>query len=171
MKARIRYILEVLGGAAALAVLGAAITHGVYSAQMTWMGCAVGAAFALLVTAGLLQPWRRTRVFGARLGQCALAVLLSAPLTLVAGRGAVRLDLWRVKRYVATELAPQLERDRTARGVYPAKLERRALHQLSYQSDGRTFELSVMDPGVCGRVATYSSATRQWSETNSPCWY
>lgn len=171
MKARVRSTLEVLAGAAIVALFGAGITRGVYDLQLRWLGFALAGSFALLVIAGLFQPWLRTRVLGARLGQCALAVFLSLPLTLLAGRAIVRIDLWRAKRYVASALAPRLEEQRIAGGAYPAKLDPWPIRNASYASDGRTYTVAIHDPGVCGRVTTYSSATKRWRETNDPCWY
>ena len=180
MRARVAVTIEVLGVACALAVIGAAVTHGEFESMKTLFWMSAAAAFLLLTAGSALVEWSRARRVGTHVVRCGLAALAAIPLAFVAARGVVAIDVWMAKRYVASELAPRLEQHRASRGRYPAELRLWEhpppdgpwlMRRFGYASDGRAYHLSVMDPGVCGRVTSYSSRTRQWTETYDPCWY
>jgi hypothetical protein len=171
---------KIAGIASLLAVITAAITHGVFESTIGVLIFGALTTFVLLTVGSVLQVFRRTKRAGLMVVRCGLAVFVAIPLTFVANRGVVAIDLWNAKRYVAARLAPQLERYRAAHGRYPARMSLWEqppadapwlIRNFSYGSDGRQYELFVMDPGVCGRIATYTSRTRAWTHTYDPCWY
>lgn len=163
-----------------IGVAAAAFVHGEFHSMtaVVWIGLA--GTFVLLTVGFICQAVRRTRLVGAFLLFLGQATFLAIPVSLVAARGVVQFDMWRAKRYVASRLGPRLESARVSAGRYPVALRLWEqppadapwiIRRFNYWSDGNTYTLSVMDPGVCGRVTSYSSSTRQWRETFDPCWY
>jgi hypothetical protein len=175
-KSRLRSFVEVLSAAVLLGTFAAALVHGEFEAMKAVVAIAAVATFVLLIVGAVLQPWRRTQTVGRFVTRCGIVTLLAIPAAFVAARIVVEVDLWRAKRYIARQIAPRLEQHRASRASYPKELRQPEnapwlIRRFNYASDGRTYTLSVWDPGVCGRIASYSSATRQWTETYDPCWY
>jgi hypothetical protein len=140
----------------------------------------LAATFVLLMAGSILRPFPRTRRAGELFVTLGIATLIAIPVTHIAARGVVKIDLWRAQRYVETRLGPDLDHARALTGRYPAHLDLferapkdapRMIGWFDYGSDGKTYVLSVMDPMICGRVTSYRSTTRQWRETYDPCWY
>lgn len=181
MKERFRrFLVEVLAPAVLAGIVAASIAHGEFEAMKAVFGIGVASSFVLSTLGSILRAWLRTQRFGAFVVRCGIVFFIATPLAWVAAPGVVALDTWRAKRYIASELAPHLERTRMSAGRYPAELHLWEtapanapwlISRFNYGSDGRTYTLWVMDPGVCGRVTSYSSATRKWTETYDPCWY
>jgi hypothetical protein len=179
-KGRIRRFVDMLLAALLLGAAEAAVAHGAFESMMTVFWIGLTSTFLLLTIGALLRPWRRTRILGGLIVVSGVIACLAIPAAFVAARGVVAIDMWRAKRYIAAELGPNLEQVRRSTGRYPSELrlhERRPanapwlLDGFSYASDGRAYTLSVMDPGVCGHVTSYASATGQWTETYHECWY
>jgi len=114
------------------------------------------------------------------LSRFAMVALLSVPLAFAANPVIFRIDLWRAKHFVEASLKPRLEQHRLRIGAYPKEWRLWEepfpdapwlIGRFSYRSDGRTYELGVENPGVCGQVVVYSSKSEQWSESYAPCWY
>jgi hypothetical protein len=177
---RFRRALTVLSAAALLATFAAALVHGAFEPMMVVVWIGLISAFVLFVLGSIVQPRPRTSRLGAFLVRCSIVVLIATPMSFVAARGVVEFELWRAKQYFASALQPRLEKSRSATGRYPLELRLREhppadapwlMRRFRYASDGRTYRLWVMDPGVCGRVVSYSSAMGRWGEAWQPCWY
>ena len=169
-----------LAAAVPLGVSAAALAHGVFESMQAVIGIGMASTFVLLTIGSIFRAWPRTQGFGASIVFCGMCTFAAIPIAYFAARGVVKVDEWRAKRYITFHLGPHLESIRRARGQYPAELrlwERPPanapwlIRRFNYTSDGRRYTLWVMDPGVCGRITSYSSATRQWTETYDPCWY
>ena len=171
------FLAAILVGAAA-----AAITHGEFQASLAVVSFGAVAAFVLLTIGSLLRPFPRTATAGKFIVRAGIIAVLAIPAELIASRAVVAIDIARSKHYIATRLAPRLEQHRRATGRYPASSELRLWQQppadapwliqrFHYSSDGRTYTLSVMDPGICGRVTSYWSGVDKWGQAFEPCFY
>jgi hypothetical protein len=152
--------------------IAAAIAGGAFEPMKIVLAGGAIATFVLLILGALLSPWKRTGVSGRWATRCAMVTLFAIPASFVAARGVVAFEVWRAKGFIESHLLPQLERKRRAEGEYPRSVALPPrLEGWNYVSDGRAYSLSMMDPGVCGRVTSYASTTRQWTEMYDPCWY
>ncbi len=169
-----RGVAEVLSAAVVCGTVAAALTHGDFESMkaLGWIGLA--GTFVLLTIGSVLRPWHRTQTVGSLVVRTGSAVFLAIPIAWMAARAVVNVDIWRAKRYVAAELAPHLEQTRRSNGRYPVELRLWEelppaapwlLRRFHYRSDGRAYALWVMDPGLCGRITSYSSTTSRWTET------
>src|SRR5687767_862906 len=143
---------KVLSAAVLLGVVAAAIAHGEFEAMKTVLAVGAVTTFVLLMIGAVLQPWPRTQTVGRFLTRCGIVTLVAIPTAVLAARGVVEVDLWRAKRYVATQIVPHLEQQHRARGRYPSKLHLPhnapwLIQWFNYSSDGRAYGLWVMEPG------------------------
>ncbi len=175
-----RKFLEVVAVALLLGALAAAVTGGDHEASVVVLEICFGATFVFLTLGAILRTWRRTSTAGTILLVLGSAALVAFPIYLAATRAVVAFDVWRAKAYLAKHVSPQLEAIRAQTGRYPPAFRLwqhprpgvpRLVKRFHYASDGRSYMFSVMDPGVCGLVTSYSSITRTWHQTHDPCWY
>jgi len=112
--------------------------------------------------------------------QGAIVLLVAIPVTFGFGRVIFAADLWYLKRFVQAHLSPQLAAVKAAQGAYPLALPELKspprptpwlLARCLYRSNGASYTLSLMDPGICGRTFTLESGARAWQERNVECWY
>ncbi len=179
MLTRFRHVSLTLGAAVAVSTAVSVLLHAEFHRTLKAIVSLLVVAFALAVLGGLLFG---RRVVGAR----SLALRISA-VTAVAGLLipvtnpiAFSLDMFRLKRFVTRALHPALESARQRSGAFPSRLSQAGLTaasapyllpQVFYRSATDSYWLSVMDPGHCGHVFTYSSKTRTWVEAQFECWY
>ena len=182
MSSRVATAIWILSAAIVVGAVAAAITHGEFQATLVVIPIFAVAAFVLLTIGSLLRPFPRTGTAGRFIVRAGIIGVLAIPAELIASRAVVAIDIARSKRYIATKLAPRLEQHRRATGRYPASSELRLwqrppedapwlIQRFHYSSDGQTYSLSVMDPGICGRVTSYWSAVDKWGQAYEPCFY
>ena len=175
---RLRRGAAIVIAAVIVGTIAAWLTHGEFHASVTIMTVGVPLAIVLFLVGAAMQARRDVRTAGNFVVRCSIVAFLALPATLAISRVVVAVDLWLAKRYLAAQVIPQIEQARAARGRYPHDVPLGdhgdgpwLLRRFSYATDGRTYSLGVMDPGVCGRYVWYSSATRQWHEEYDPCYY
>lgn len=166
---RLRRALVNLAGAFLIALIYSAATEASFEA-MKWMFAAPFVALIVGAIGDTLRTFTRYKPAGQRIVRLALIILLAFPASFASGPLVVRVDVWRTKRWVESDLRPRLEEHRRQHGSYPRRLRFHDRH-LGYGSDGANYWLWTMDPLVCGRVWTYASTTREWRESHDPCYY
>jgi hypothetical protein len=179
--ARLRVVI-LFALSAAIGAGGAAGTHGDFGLSVRWIELGLASTVLCLLAGAIASLFRRTRPYG--YGSLALqagcGLILSLAFFLIFSRAIIAVDLWRAKRFVARTLSPELERQHRRDGVYPVRWQLWEspppgspwlVRRFQYASNGQRYSLSVMDPGACGRVATYESATGRWKDSYEPCWY
>jgi hypothetical protein len=163
-----------------LALLASGLVHADFEAMKRVLVIGVAVALGLFIVAAVFGASRRLRAAYPFVSALAITVALSVPFTFVMSPVVFRFDLWRAQRFVEAKLAPQFESHRAQTGRYPKELRLWEsapvdapwlIRRFNYWSDGQEYGLAVMNPGVCGHVVSYDSATKAWKEEHDPCWY
>jgi len=179
MRVKVRRALVVTASVAAVGFATCMLVHTEFQAMKLVLVIGEGIAMCLFLTAGVIKVAGREAVSRAVV-RIAIVVALAVPFAFLATPIVFRLDLWLLKRYVALELKPALERQHARDGAYPTKWSLYEsppagapwlLKWTIYSSEGGEYFLAVMHPGVCGQVFGYQSSTDRWSESYEPCFY
>jgi hypothetical protein len=179
MTAKLRRAAVLILCSGTLGLVTSALVHAEFEAMKRVLGVGALVSFSLFIVAAVIGATGRRDTYRAA-SQTAIVVALSVPLAFVTSPFVFRVDLWRAKRFVETEVSAKLEQDHSRTGRYPKEWRiweapptgaPWLVQRFSYYPDGQGYGLSVMNPGVCGHVVSYRSSTQDWVETYKQCWY
>lgn len=182
MRRRFLAVLRIAASALFASLAFSFATHGGFRAAVGAIGALLLLGLVLLPLAPLLSflPFRWAIHLRPWILRVMAASFLAAPALLWTGRLAFAWDYWRLRRFVALDVAPKLERARARHGFYPPTLKGTGvrpsdgpwfLERTSFELGPQGYTLWVMDPGVCGHTCSYRSLDGRWVEESSECWY
>jgi len=174
-------VTQVVGAAVLLGAGAACVLHGEFRSTLHTLELFFLLGIGLLlisIVPAVSGP--RFRRMGEVVLQGAIVLFVAIPVTFGFGRVIFAVDLWYLKRFVQAHLSPQLAAAKAAQGAYPLALPKLEspprpapwlLAGCLYRSNGASYTLSFMDPGICGRTFTLESGARTWQERKVECWY